>query len=107
MSTTYPEDSVLRRHALAAEQMRRDQGHDKPPTDSVLLRHYRQLTGSLSASEPAGNRAQATAKTTAAPQPAAATARPAAQAAPAASAPAAAAPSSGGLIGFFKRLLGF
>lgn len=101
MSTTYPEDSVLRRHAMAAEQMNRGQGHDKPPTDSVLLRHYRQLTGSLSAPSPAGNRTQATAKATVAPKPATATAQAAVQAAPAA-----AAPARGGLIGFFKRLLG-
>ncbi|WP_199930455.1 hypothetical protein [Sedimenticola thiotaurini] len=107
MSATYPEDSVLRRHAMAAEQMMGSPGVGHPPTDSVLLRHYRQLIDSLSASEPASYRAQTTAKATVEPKPAAATARPAVQAAPAASVPAATTPPSGGLIGFFKRLLGF
>lgn len=43
MLSNYPEDSVLRRHALTAEKMKLHEARKRPPTDSILLRHYQQL----------------------------------------------------------------
>ena len=43
MLSNYPEDSVLRRHALTAEKMSQFEALKRAPTDSTLLRHYQQL----------------------------------------------------------------
>lgn len=105
MLSTYPEDSVLRRHAIAAEKMMGRAARKYSPTDSVLQRHYRQLQ-EIRLPGPS-DAPKAHPKTSPAPS---ATGRE--PAAPAASASAqtsdytAPPPGRGGMLGFFRRLLG-
>lgn len=106
-----PTDSVLRRHAITE----RNRAAGLPPTDAVLRRHHDQWMSVLLAT-PVTFPAAAPAKSAAAPAaarpaPAAAAARPAAAPAPAPAptptrAAAAPAPSSGGLLGWLRRLFG-
>lgn len=106
MSATYPEDSVLRRHAMAAEQMMGSPGVGHPPTDSVLLRHYRQLIDRQPGedSRPTKSQPSQQAKPEATPEGSVKLVGNSTEQTPAEVS--SGSQTGSGLIGFFKRLLG-
>lgn len=106
MLLTYPEDSVLRRHAITTEKMMRRQAPKNPPTDSILSRHYRQMQEqqAVAPGQAPGERSRASSR----PSAARASVTPAEPTAPEPPITEYTPPQArGGMFGFFRRLLGF